>query len=213
MPARRPRWTRARLARVLGERFGYTSRGGVNTAAVARGMGVSQRTVQRWLHADGRRRAPIPAARLDQLQQLLQLDPVHARRQRQQAAYAAAAIKQLTTDPGSALASWEKQGWLEEHLVSIVAVPGSRTCRVITSRTDADPFETRRGRGGRVVQQVRVATRFHAVVLADEVLRRVEPWRGNLPGGQHAPTITWFDDAPPVDLAGLVEKVSGMGEA
>ena len=165
MPARRPRWTRARLARVLGERFGYTSRGGVNTAAVARGMGVSQRTVQRWLHADGRRRAPIPAARLDQLQQLLQLDPVHARRQRQQAAYAAAAIKQLTTDPGSALASWEKQGWLEEHLVSIVAVPGSRTCRV------------------------------------------------NLPGGQHAPTITWFDDAPPVDLAGLVEKVSGMGEA
>ena len=200
MPARRPRWTRARLARVLGERFGYTSRGGVNTAAVARGMGVSQRTVQRWLHADGRRRAPIPAARLDQLQQLLQLDPVHARRQRQQAAYAAAAIKQLTTDPGSALASWEKQGRLEEH-------------RVIPSRIDADPFETRRGRGGRVVQQVRVATRFHAVVLADEVLRRVEPWRVNLPGGQHAPTITWFDDAPPVDLAGLVEKVSGMGEA
>lgn len=205
---RRPRWTRARLAWVLAERFGRSTRtGAVDTRAVAAAMGVSQRTVQRWLHADGRRRAPIPAARLQQLEKALMPNPQHARRQTQQANYAAAAIARLAGDPAAALTAWQKQGWLEEHRVAIVAVPAARVRRVVTSRVGAEPFEGRRRRGGRIVSQARVPTRFHATLLIDLVLRQVGPWRVHLPGPRHAATITWFDDAPAVDLDALVTQL------
>ena len=63
-----PRWTRARLERVMRLRFGTNRRGHADTAAAAAALGVSQRTVQRWLQgAHGRSRAHLPPAALPSL--------------------------------------------------------------------------------------------------------------------------------------------------
>lgn len=204
MPSHGPRWTRARLSRVLIARFGAGPRGGVDTRAVAAAMGVSQRSVQRWLHADGRRRAPIPAARLADLTTLLAPDELLLLRRSQQARYARNAIAQLTTNPLYALESWEEQGWLEQHRVAIIANPQLRIRRVVIGRVDAVEFDSRRD--GSVIAQVRMPTRFHAILLTESVLRSVQAWRVQLDGRGQTATTSWFDDAPFVDLAELARS-------
>lgn len=201
---RRPRWTRARLERVLGARFGRTRRGRVNTHAVADGMGVSQRTVQRWLHAPGRCRAPIPPARLIQLQELLSPDALHVTRRRQQASYAAEAIELLASGRRG-LDSWEKQGWLGEHRVAIVEDARAGLRRVVTGRADASVFDARRV--GVPVAEVRVPTRFHALVVAEAVLERVEVWQVDVRRPGVPATTSWFADAPTVDLPAVAREV------
>src|SRR5450759_1286974 len=48
------RWTHHRLRVVLGVAFGVNARGRPDTAAAAVALGVSRRTVQRWLHGADR---------------------------------------------------------------------------------------------------------------------------------------------------------------
>jgi transposase len=200
---RHPRWTRARLARVLGARFGWSRRGGVDTRAVAAAMGVSQRTVQRWLHASGRQKAPIPAARLEQLRELLEPTPVHVRRQQQQALYAATALRHLQSR--APLEAWTRQGWLEEHRVAIVEDHHKLVRRIVSGRRDAEEFDSRRS--GRILAHVVVPTRFHAQMVIDLVLAQVQEWRVDLHRSKSPATTTWFADAPPVDLAALTGQV------
>ena len=68
-----PVWTRSRLERVMCLRFGFGhDQVSPDTAAAAAAMGVTRRTVQRWLHAEhGRSVAHIPVKRLEQLTELL----------------------------------------------------------------------------------------------------------------------------------------------
>lgn len=198
-----PTWTTARLRRVLELRFPRARVGGVDTRAVAGEVGVSQRTVQRWVHGDGRRKAPIPPARLHQLRQVLAPNALHLERQRQQATYAAEALQQI--HEGVELESWDRQGWLEQHRVAIVTAGDGRARRVVTGRVDATEFDSRRG--GQVLAQVRVPTRFHATLLAHAVLSEVEPWRVDLRRSDAPGTTTWLADAPAVDLPALASQV------
>lgn len=204
-----PLWTRARLGRVLGLRFGLAHNGHPDTAAVAQAMGVSRRTVQRWLHApSGRSLAHIPPRRLEQLLALLRPSEETLLKEEQQARYATKAIEGLHLPRKMGVKpAWEKQRWLEPHTVSILEVnlgQGLRIRQVTTGRTSTlDTAELRRR--GRVLHQVQVPTRFHATLLIHAVLQQVGPWRFHAGVDQVRQGFTqaWIADAPEVDLASL----------
>lgn len=201
-----PRWTRKRLVDMLENCYGRAPRGGVDTAAVAAAAGVSPRTVRRWIHGQNRQRAAIPPNRLQQL--TFAPDEVELRN-RQQSDYARDAIARIALPKGRGiLPAWRKQGWLEPHVVAVIAVTGQPWRQVVISNgTSRSMAETKRR--GTVLDVTTVPTRFHAVVLAHEVMERVKPWRVNpLPRIlAHGRTHVWAQDAPSVDLSVLaVEK-------
>ncbi|MFH5211555.1 hypothetical protein [Antrihabitans spumae] len=195
-----PRWTRKRLVDMLGHCYGFTPRGAVDTAAVAEHLAVSQRTVQRWMRGTNRQKAAIPAHRLHEL---LRAPAETELRSRQQAEYAREAIIQLALPRGrGVLPAWRKQGWLEPHVVTVIEIVGHPWRQVVVSNGKARSIaETKRR--GTLVDVARVPTRFHAVVLAHEVMESVTPWRVHplpriLAQGR---TQVWSRDAPAVDLS------------
>jgi hypothetical protein len=60
-------------------------------------------------------------------------------------------------------------------------------------------------RRGQVVDFTVVDTRFHATVLTHALLRRLDPWRIQLPAGlvKQGHTQAWTTDAPTIDLGYL----------
>lgn len=201
-----PTWTRARLVRVLRLCFGSTPTGGVDTAAVAAAMGVSRRSVQRWLHAPhGRSRAPIPPARLAHLIELTQPASLTLRREVQGADYALDAIARIGLGRGrGVLPSWRERRWLEPHLVVVleVQVADQKIRQVLLGRADLGRLDGFRRRG-RILDQTTVPTRFHATVLIHQVLSARQPWRYQARPGQVAAAYTqaWLTDAPATHLS------------
>lgn len=195
-----PRWTRKRLVDMLGHCYGFTARGAVDTAAVAEHLAVSQRTVQRWMRGTNRQKAAIPAHRLHEL---LRAPAETELRSRQQAEYAREAITQLALPKGRGiLPAWRKQGWLDPHVVTVIEVAGQPWRQVVVSNGKARSMAETKRRGN-VVDVTTVPTRFHAVVLAHEVMELVKPWRVHplpriLAQGR---TQVWTQDAPAVDLS------------
>ena len=175
-----PAWTRARVARVMCLRFGFASDGGPDTAAAAAAMGVSRRTVQRWLHADhGRSIAHIPLRRRDQLIALLQPAAETMAREEQQARYALKAIDGLRLPRKMGVKpAWERQRWLEPHRVVVLEIPVRQLrIRQLAIFRDVESRAKEVERRGKVIDQTTVPTRFHATVLVHEVLSEMEPWR------------------------------------
>lgn len=197
-----PRWTRKRLEAMLGTCYGRTSTGHVDTAAVANAAGVSVRTVQRWMAGSNRQNAAIPHTRLLQLCR----PPTHTQERSQQAAdYASEAIMKISLPKGrGVLPAWREQGWLESHVVGILALRGLPLRQVVISNGTARSTADLRRRG-ELLDVTTVPTRFHATVLVHEVLSRVEPWcvlpsREILAVGR---TQVWAEDGPVVDLSQL----------
>ncbi|MGV1010105.1 MAG: hypothetical protein ACOYBY_16110 [Dermatophilaceae bacterium] len=203
-PRAGPRWTRARLERVMRLRFGTNRRGHVDTTAAAAALGVSQRTVQRWLHgAHGRSRAQLPPARLQQLIGLLQPSEDTRRREEHQARYAAEAIEKLRSGKGGARQVWQRQRWLEPHLVVVIQTsrhrdPKIRQITVNRVSSTKNPIARR----GTVIDQAVVPTRFHATVLVHHVLTTLALWRIQVGVGDVEAGFTqaWLADAPATQL-------------
>src|ERR1035437_46918 len=203
-PEHGPRWTTHQLAVAMAVRFGVTHTGAPDTAAAARNLGVSRRTVQRWLHGSGRARARIPAHRLTQI---TSPDPQVLRQEALNATYAHAAIDRLSLPHEKGIEeSWRTQRWLEPHLVAILEVRIAevgrvRVCQIsVTRGTDRSMKALRRR--GQIVDFTVVPTRFHATVLAHELLEQVRPWRllpktGFVAVGR---STTWNAAAPLPDL-------------
>ncbi len=212
-----PLWTRARLERVMCLRFGFGANGAADTRAAAEAMGVSQRTVQRWLHAThGRSVAHIPARRLNQLISLLRPDGEVLAREAQQARYAAKAIEGLHLPRKMGIKpAWERQGWLEQHVVVVldIKVEHLRIRQVATSRVTVAKLDDLKRRG-RIVDHVIVPTRFHATLLVHRTLDVVEAWRFQAGDDQVLQGFTqaWLADAPETNLSawaiGLFPEVS-----
>ncbi|GAA1435891.1 hypothetical protein GCM10009616_34170 [Microlunatus lacustris] len=204
-----PLWTRARLQRVLRLRFGVSARGRVDVEAVAQAMGVTTRTVQRWLAgSSGRSVAHIPPRRLQQLIALLLPSEETLRDEARAAEYARNAISQLGLGRNRGiLPSWEKRRWLENHLVAVIAIKDAGIRQLAVTRTSAKASE-QLGKRGRVVDFVVVPTRFHATVLTHAVLTELGPWRFRaLPGTvKQAPTLSWLDDAPATNLSATMTR-------
>lgn len=182
-----PTWTRARLARVMCLRFGVAPGGGPDTAAAAAAMGVTRRTVQRWLHAEhGRSIAHIPARRREQLISLLLPDPETMAREEQQARYADKAIEGLRLPRKMGIKpAWERQRWLEPHQVVVLEIPVERfRIRQLAIFRDDPGRVAEVERRGTVVDRAVVPSRFHATVLAHDVLAELAPWRFEAAPGQ-----------------------------
>ncbi len=204
-PTKRPLWTRARLERVMCLRFGFEANGRPDTAAAAETMGVSRRTVQRWLHAQhGRSLAHIPPRRLEQLIGLLTPDETTLRREEVQAGYAERAIAGLHLGRKRGInPAWEKQRWLEQHAVVVleIGVGHLKIRQIATSRVTVANLDEFRRRG-RIVDHAIVPTRFHGTLLVHRTLAEVAAWR--FKAGEHQVvqgfTQAWLADAPATDL-------------
>jgi hypothetical protein len=201
-PVRGPRWTVRQLEGVLALSYGADPRGGADTGAAATALGVSRRTVQRWLQGSPRARAKIPAARL---QQITLPTPQVLRQEQLGADYAREAIARIALPKDRGVEdAWRTQRWLEPHLVAVLQVDvgrGVSVRQVTVSRGQTKSLQALRRRGT-VVDFTVVPTRFHATVLVHELLVRVQPWRV-LPLPEVVKvgrTQTWSATAPVVDL-------------
>lgn len=201
-PGAGPRWTVKQLAEVLALSYGAGPRGEPDTAATAAALGVSRRTVQRWLHGSNRQLAKIPA---DRLTQITRPDPLVLRQETQAATYARNAIARIALPKGrGVLEVWQVQRWLEPHLVAVLDVtvaPGVLVRQATISRGHTKSMQALRRRG-QIADFTVVPTRFHATVLVHELLTLVGPWRvlpkvGTVKAGR---TQTWSVTAPVVDL-------------
>lgn len=211
-----PTWTRARLERVMSLRFGFAPGGGANTAAAAAAMGVSRRTVQRWLHAKhGRSLAHIPPKRLEQLRILLLPNEATLAKEDQQARYAARAIDGLHLPRKMGVKpAWERQRWLEQHLVVVleIKVQRLRIRQLAIGRSSLKKLDEFKRRGT-IVDQVEVPTRFHATLLMHKVLSELAPWRFQAGEEQVVQGFTqaWVGDAPPTHLRLWADEIQEAG--
>lgn len=208
-----PLWTRARLERVMRLRFGEAPRSGVDTVAVAEAMGVSRRTVQRWLHArSGRALSHLPASRKQQLIDLLRPSQQRLQHEDDQQRYAAQVVLGLAERPDEVLPGWQQKRWLDPHLVVILEVQVTAHSRVrqVTSLRDENDRLKALGKRGRIVASVQVPTHFHGTLLINRVLHLVGPWRYQAQPKQvkRGWTATWTTDAPSVPLTDLWRQVS-----
>lgn len=203
MSRRPPRWTYRRLRFALGTAFG-TVNGRPDTAAVARALGVSRRSAQRYLHGADGAVVTLPAGRLEQIQRAIRPDEATLRQEQKAHRYALAAIDRLQPGGPGPLAAWAQQRWLEPHLVAVLELKhlGLRQVRLMRQ---ADRTLEELGKRGKVLGHVTVPTRFHASVLTDAVLQQVDPWRVQTPSGvvQQGRTHTWDAKAPRVRLPEL----------
>lgn len=198
-----PDWTREQWEHALRVRFGPGRGGRVNTAAVAAAAGVSRRTVQRWLA--GR----IPPARAARLAGLVRPSVDTLAREATTARAARRDLAAVTAGRGMGLKQgWVTRRWTEPHIVAVVDVPALGVRQVTTARAGPDrtPTLTRRGE---VVDLTVVPSRFHATVLAHQVLADVDPWRVEAGAGQVAQGLTqvWLADAPATHLARTAEQL------
>ena len=212
-----PVWTRARLERVMCLRFGFAQDEGADTLAAADAMGVSRRTIQRWLHArHGRSLAHIPPKRLDQLIELLLPSEETRLKEAQQARYATKAIGGLHLPRKMGIKpAWEQQRWLEQHIVAVleVKVHQLRIRQLAIARAETSKVNDLKRRG-RIVDNAIVPTRFHATVLAHKVLTELAPWRFQASPDQVIQGFTqaWLADAPDTTLglwARQIEEETG----
>lgn len=200
-----PRWTYQRLRTVVGTAFGTDGRGRPDTAAVAAALSVSRRTVQRWLHGKDRSVARLPAGRLEQLLAQVRPDPQSLRQEQTAARYARDAIVKLERDDrAGVLPVWSERRWLEQHLVAVLDLP-ALGLRQVTITRGSDRALRELANRGKVVAKATVPTRFHATVLAHELLQDLDAWRVVAPAGvlPAARTQTWSREAPTVRRPGL----------
>lgn len=206
-PVTGPSWTRKRLVDMLIDCYGSAPRGGVDVGAVAEYAGVTPSTVRRWLvggHQHNRRRALIPAQRIQQLQRGPELSE---RRNQQQHQYWLDARTSVENGTGI-LQSWRTQKWLEPHEVVIIAAAGKPWHQVVVTNGSPRAVTALRRRGERIAT-VTVPTRIHAQLLVDAVMARQQHWRVH-PSAEkleQGRTQVWMADAPPVDLAALATDV------
>lgn len=202
-PVPGPLWTRKRLVDMLIDCYGPAPRGGINIDAVADYAGVTPSTVRRWVaggHQHNRRRVPIPAQRIEQLQRGPDLSE---RRNQQKHQYWLDARASVENGTGI-LPSWRTQKWLDPHEVVIIAVAGKPWHQVVITNGSPRAVTELRRRGERIATVI-VPTRIHAQLLVDAVMARQQLWRVHPSAEQldQGRTQVWMDDAPPVELAEL----------
>ncbi len=185
--------------------YGVNSRGGPDTAAAAAALGVSPRTVQRWLRGKPRAFASLPTGRLEQIRRDIRPDGQSLNQEQLTATYARSAIERIAL-PGEVgvLPAWRQRRWIEPHLVAVLELPGGGLRQVTVSRK-SDRTLAELGKRGKVLSHTTVATRFHATALVAVVLQQTDAWRVTAPAGlvKQGRTQTWAVAAPRVSLPEL----------
>jgi len=199
-----PAWTKQRLAwacriSLTADRTDLRLPVGV----LATELGISARTVRRWVHAAGTDMPAMGTQRWERIRQLLTPPPSQTRQECLDSAYALEAITTITSpDPDDVASGWRTRRWLEPHLVSTVALPAVGVLQLAIARAEPDRVTPLKRRGDLTDFTV-VPTKFHATLLANQVLSSLAGWRIQ-PHPQRLPTgrsRCWADDAPSLDLA------------
>ena len=200
-----PAWTRDQLAVALLMLFGPARRGGPDTAAAAAELGVSRRTVQRWLRGPADARAPMSAAHAATVQALAGVDEQVRRDEQRTAGYARDALERIALPKGrGVLPAWREQQWLDQHLVTITELDHG-VLQASLTRVTSRSRDRGKPNSGTVVAFCVVASRFHAQLLVHELLALLGPWRirGRALAPKQGATRTWLPGAPDVDLGEL----------
>lgn len=173
------------------------------TAEAAQALGVSRRTVQRWLAGDPGQPARIPAARWEQLHQSaapsteqLQTEQDTARLARRDALVVGTRVRSVEQD------HWAQNGWDKHHAVVVIRkdIPAGALFQIALYRpTHSKTLEI--NRRGEVIDLVLTPSKFHAQLVVHRVLSRRAQWRITarrwFPRGW---TQVWTDGAPTVHL-------------
>lgn len=164
----------ALLHTALAARFGQTARGRVDVAAGA-GLGISSRTVRRWLH-DEPDRSTVPAGRLELVLTALRPTPTTRTRERLELEHAEQGLRRMRLGARRGnLEQWAGTGWMQPHTVAVLELP-SGLRRVAVTRDSAATVPRVR-RGARLLEQVTVSSKFAAAVVRYEMLASVDGWR------------------------------------
>ncbi len=206
-PVRGPRWTQKRFVDTLIDCYGPSARGPIDVTAVASHLGVTPTTVRRWLHHDGgppsRVKARIPRHRIARLQRAAE-----AIERDNEGKYQYALVALDDIEAGRVLTPWQEQGWLDQHTVAIVEIHGKPWHQVVVTKGNHRAMAALRLRA-RVLSTVAVPNRFRAVILAHQVMWRLQNWRVHPARSQLAigRTQVWMADAPHVDLAAEARRL------
>ena len=197
-----PRWTRKRLVDTLAACYGRSPRGGVACRRGRRGLrgDAADGAAVDARHQSAERAHPrTPLGTADVRRRTGRGPPTPASRLRVRGDRADRAAQGRGILP-----AWRDRGWLEPHVVAVIAVRARPWRQVVVTNGTARSLEDLRRRGD-ILDITTVATRFHAVVLASEVMALVRPWRihpskARLAQGR---SQVFAHDAPSVDLSVL----------
>jgi hypothetical protein len=203
-PLETPAWTREQLTYRLLVRFGPDRHGQVDQVAVQQALGVSRRTLRRWLHGDPTEVVGMMDANRSKMHAALLPSKRTLRQEKLDENYARQAVKSLARRRRRGiLPAWSEQRWLEPHLVAVLEHRPTGMRQIAVARTDGRVDQLKRR--GEVLDFVEVPTRFDATLLVAAVLEVITPWRvvaaKSLVGQGN--TIAWSPDAPIVDLSAV----------
>lgn len=198
-PPPRP-WTLSELRTAA-----YLSHGGTparpDVTALARHVGVTPRTVQRWLAGDTR---PTPG-NAAKLRAALLPDAEVLARQRDERRFAETATVAMAAPRGRRIAdAWLKQGWHTPHLLQHLRHPHLHAERLtVTLAHPAKPTPT--PRGWTVVASITYPNRPLALLGKHQILDHVAAYRIVLRPALAAKgrTDCWLDTAPTTDITTL----------
>lgn len=206
-------WSAADLAHALWLALGPAPRGGPDLGAAAAALGVTRRSVQRWLSGTTHPTDAHAAA----LRTLIAPPSQALRAQADEARWAREAAALIGAARGRGISpAWRARGWHRPHLMQVLAQPdlGVRRVEVVL----ADPVK-RPSRGGwELVSSQAYPHRPAALVAKHELLevhraRRVRIRPGLVSAGQHlcwlaaSPASPGEGTSPPERLAGLQDQV------
>jgi transcriptional regulator with XRE-family HTH domain len=226
-------WTIEELRLAARLTFNPDGRDDLNVAALAEAVGVSDRQVRRWLSGQAR-----PTRETAQRLRAALLPPADVlQRQDDDARNARAALLELAghddiDSDGSAgagfnarTAMWAERGWLDQHLLLVVANPDlgyTRAGAVFAAPTRVRALLETQPRPAslpqrqwQVLDAYATPTRFDAVLLRHAVLERMGPWRvsvnpSRMPKGH---SDGWLFSAPLPALPDLARRVGARGRA
>lgn len=187
-------WGDQRLGVVLGDALGeYNRLGTVKAEYAAARLGVSASTVRRWV------RNGVPEARMADVVHLVRPPRGAFEQERRDLAIARSYSADYRAGRSPFMAEWQRLGWVEPHLVAIVAIRGTSVLVARIANANGDVRSKRRlSAGGEVVELVKFRTKFHADAARLELLEDVHDWRLQLPPGRvsRGGGKAWLAEAP-----------------
>lgn len=197
-------WTQAELERRLIAVAGRTRTRHVNSTAAGKALGVSERTVRRWLERDPDAVVGMKPANAERVFHQLRPSARKLHQEQLDKDYAVEAITTLSIPSRRRRmpAAWKDRQWVEPHLVAVLDRSHVHLRQVTVARVDHRPLQRMHNRG-QLLDSVEVPTRFHATVLMAAVLEAVDHWRVQTQLVSQGNTQCWVDDAPAVDLRQL----------
>lgn len=211
-PQGQPAWTRTQLEHRLIAAAGQTRTGHVNSTAAGKLVGVSERTVRRWLLGKPHEIVGMKASSREAVYHHLRPSPRKLQQEHLDREYAAEALAEvgLPRRRRRIPEIWQDQQWLDPHLVAVLDRPSIHVRQITVARMDHRPMQRMRNRG-QLLDFTEVPTRFHATLLVAEVLELVDVWRVQVPrqAVTQGHAQCWMADAPALDV-GRIAVTNGL---